>query len=145
MTPQSVFTACTLVATGGWALLLLFPRKPRLVPVAGRVVPAALAVAYSAIVAAQWIKSEGSFVSLDAVARLFTNRWLLLAGWIHYLAFDLFIGGWMVRDSQRQRLRHALLVPCLLLTFLFGPAGLLLYLAISATRAARARPDERPA
>ena len=145
MTPERVFSAVGLVAACGWVLLLFFPRKPRLVVVAGRVVPAALAVAYCAIVASQWTKSEGGFGSLNAVARLFTNRWLLLAGWIHYLAFDLFIGGWMVRDSQRQRLRHALLVPCLLLTFLFGPAGLLLYLALGATRAARARPNERPA
>ena len=136
MTPERIFTAVTLVATCGWALLVFFPRKPRLVTVAGRFVPAALAVAYCAIVASQWMTSDGGFGSLGAVAQLFTNRWLLLAGWIHYLAFDLFVGAWMLHDSQRRSLPHAVLIPCLLLTFMFGPAGLLLYLAVGATRSA---------
>ena len=64
------------------------------------------------------------------VAALFRNPWALLAGWAHYLAFDLFIGGWQVRDAQRRRIPHPFVVPALVLTFLFGPAGLLLYLAI---------------
>jgi hypothetical protein len=58
------------------------------------------------------------------------NRWALLAGWTHYLAFDLFIGGWEVRDAQRRGIPHLLIVPALVLTFLLGPAGLLFYLAI---------------
>ena len=65
---------------------------------------------------------------------LFENPWLLLAGWAHYLAFDLFIGGWEVRDAQRRGIPHLLVVPALVLTFLFGPAGLLLYLLISFRR-----------
>ena len=51
-------------------------------------------------------------------------------GWIHYLAFDLFIGSWEVRDSQRHDIHHLLVVPCLILTFWAGPAGLLVYLLI---------------
>ena len=51
-------------------------------------------------------------------------------GWTHYLAFDLFIGGWEVRDAQSRGISHLLVVPALVLTFLFGPAGLLLYLAV---------------
>jgi hypothetical protein len=64
------------------------------------------------------------------VSALFSNPWVLLAGWTHYLAFDLFIGGWEVRDAQRRGIPHLFIVPALVLTFLFGPAGLLLYLAI---------------
>ncbi|HEU6452531.1 MAG TPA: ABA4-like family protein, partial [Gemmatimonadaceae bacterium] len=60
----------------------------------------------------------------------FENPWALLAGWVHYLAFDLFVGGWEVRDAQRRGIPHLLVVPALVLTFLFGPGGLLLYLAI---------------
>ena len=51
-------------------------------------------------------------------------------GWAHYLAFDLFIGGWEVRDAQRHGIPHLLVVPALVLTFLFGPAGWLLYMGI---------------
>ena len=63
--------------------------------------------------------------------RLFGDEALLLAGWVHYLAFDLFVGSWEVRDAQRLGIPHLLVVPCLVLTFLFGPVGLLLYLGLS--------------
>jgi hypothetical protein len=94
------------------------------------VVPSLLAVAYVIVVAAQMPGSEGGFSSLAGVGLMFDNPWMLLAGWIHYLAFDLFIGGWEVRDAQARGIPHLLVVPALVLTFLFGPAGLLLYLAI---------------
>jgi hypothetical protein len=74
--------------------------------------------------------SEGGFSSLSGVSTLFDNPWGLLAGWTHYLAFDLFIGGWEVRDAQRRGIPHLLVVPALVLTFFLGPSGLLLYLAI---------------
>lgn len=77
--------------------------------------------------------------------RLFEDPYLLLAGWVHYLAFDLFIGSWEVRDAQRLRLPRLLVVPCLLLTFLFGPAGLLLYFTIRWVRTRRGLIDEAPA
>jgi Domain of unknown function (DUF4281) len=68
------------------------------------------------------------------VAALFTNRWLLLAGWVHYLAFDLLIGSWETRDAQERGVPHLLLVPCLFFTFMFGPAGWLLYMGIRTVR-----------
>jgi hypothetical protein len=74
---------------------------------------------------------------LSSVAMLFSNPWLLLAGWTHYLAFDLFIGSWEVRDARDRGLPHLLVVPCLALTFLFGPAGWLLYLTMRLTTARR--------
>jgi hypothetical protein len=59
-------------------------------------------------------------------------RQALLAGWIHYLAFDLFTGAWEARDARRLRISRWLVAPCLLLTFLFGPLGLGLYLLLRA-------------
>jgi hypothetical protein len=82
----------------------------------------------------QWARSDGGFESLEPVARLFANRWLLLAGWVHYLAFDLFVGSWEVRDARSHNIPHWLVLPCLFLTFLFGPAGWLLYMAVRAVR-----------
>ena len=61
--------------------------------------------------------------------------WLLLAGWLHYLAFDLLIGRWEVRDAQQRGIPHLLVIPCLALTFLFGPAGWLLYRVVQKTAA----------
>ena len=62
--------------------------------------------------------------------RLWKKRELLLAGWIHYLCFDLFIGAWEIRDSQRHDIPHLVMIPCLLMTFMLGPIGLLFYFAI---------------
>jgi hypothetical protein len=59
---------------------------------------------------------------------------MLLAGWLHYLAFDLLIGNREVQDARERGVPHFLVVPCLALTFLFGPAGWLLYRSVSATR-----------
>jgi hypothetical protein len=94
------------------------------------VIPCLLAVVYVVLLAATLPGAEGGFSSLAGVSALFDDPWALLAGWTHYLAFDLFIGGWEVRDARQRGVRHLFVVPALVLTFLVGPAGLLLYLAI---------------
>jgi hypothetical protein len=71
------------------------------------------------------------FTSFDAIKQAFARDEVMLIGWMHYLAFDLFVGIWELRDAQRISLPHLLLVPCLLLTLLFGPIGLVLYWVIS--------------
>jgi hypothetical protein len=53
-----------------------------------------------------------------------------LAGWIHYLAFDLLVGIWEVRDSHERGVPHWLVIPCLFFTFMLGPIGFLLYCAV---------------
>ena len=72
------------------------------------------------------------FNSLTQVAILFSSPYALLAGWVHYLAFDLFIGAWETRDGLRLGLSRWLLLPCQVLTFVFGPLGLALYLLLKA-------------
>ena len=104
--------------------------------IAGLAIPALLAVAYTGLVLAFWSSAKGGFDSLDNVAALFQTRELLLAGWIHYLAFDLFVGAWIVRTARQAGVAFWLVVPCLALTFLFGPAGFLASLR-SAPRAIR--------
>jgi hypothetical protein len=90
-------------------------------------VPAALALLYAALIGGTWSSADGGFSTLAEVASLFDNRWLLLAGWVHYLCFDLLVGTWEVQDARARGIPHLLVVPCLVLTFLFGPAGWLLY------------------
>jgi Domain of unknown function (DUF4281) len=72
----------------------------------------------------------GGFGSIDQVRALFADDSALAAGWLHYLAFDLFVGAWIVRDAATRQLPGLLVLPCLPLTFLFGPAGLLAYFAV---------------
>jgi hypothetical protein len=131
MTPDHIFTLVNALALGSWVVMALLPGRRWVADtVAGIVVPAVLAAVYVAIIATTWVGSPGGFNSLSAVATLFSNPWLLLAGWTHYLAFDLFVGCWEVRDARGRGVPHLLVVPCLALTFLFGPAGWLLYLAL---------------
>ena len=131
MTPDLIFSTANLLALLAWILLALFPRRRIVVDaIVGVAVPVMLAAVYSAIVATAWSTSEGGFSSLSDVAMLFNNRWMLLAGWVHYLAFDLLIGRWEVHDARERGIPHLLVLPCLALTCLFGPAGWLLYQAV---------------
>jgi len=103
-----------------------------------------LALAYFGLILAFWTRAEGGFDSLGAVMRFFEQPEIALAGWLHYLAFDLLIGAWQVRIAQGERLSFVLVLPCLALTFLFGPIGYLVFLAVrtarSITRTAHAFP-----
>lgn len=124
---ESIFSTCSTLAIIGWAALIFLPRQRQAHLLAAVVIPLAIAVVYLVLIAQHFGRSEGGFGSLSDVALLFSNPATLLAGWVHYLAFDLFIGAWEARDAQRHGVPHLLLVPCLLLTFLFGPIGFLSY------------------
>ena len=128
MTASQMFTLVNIIAILAWVLLAAVPRRWIASVVTGLAIPVLFAVIYVALIATNWRGSEGGFSSLSEVAILFSNPWLLLAGWTHYLAFDLFVGSWEVRDAQERGIPHLAVVPCLALTFLFGPAGWLLYL-----------------
>ena len=128
MTADLIFSIANSVSVLCWILLALFPRQRRVTDaVAGAALPALFAAAYVAIVVAAFPGATGSFSTLAGVAQLFANPWLLLAGWLHYLAFDLLIGAWEARDSVERGVPRWVLVPCLFLTLMFGPAGWLLY------------------
>jgi hypothetical protein len=132
MTPERLFSIVNMVALLAWLTLVFLPRTrwaTRVVPV---VVPVLLAIVYAALIAVALPRSDGGFSSLAAVRTLFDDPWALLAGWTHYLAFDLCVGGWELRDAQQRGVPHLLVVPALALTFLVGPAGLLFYLATRA-------------
>jgi len=128
MKAEQIFSIANLVAILGWLLIAILPRwkYTRIVVLSGAIT-LLLAAAYLVLIVLFFGKAEGGFGSLADVMKLFTNEWAVLAGWIHYLAFDLFTGSWEVRDAQRRGVSHILVIPCLVLTFLFGPIGLLLY------------------
>ena len=137
MTAATIFSLCNLAVLPGWALLVFLPRwKWTLGLISAGLIPFLLGLVYAGIIATQGFGGEegGGFGSLEAVTILFSNPYALTAGWIHYLAFDLFVGSWEVHDSRQQGIPHWVVVPCLLLTFMLGPAGLALYLAIRTIR-----------
>ncbi len=136
MTADQIFRVCGMLAMLGWLGLMLTPVWPkRLRETLPRLIfavaiPAMIAAIYMVLIVMHWAGHPGGFNSLDAVMLLFTDRWLVTAGWIHYLAFDLFIGGWELADSRERGVPHLAMIPLLLLTFLFGPMGLLGYLIV---------------
>jgi len=127
--PATIFLICNNAVLPFWALLILAPRwsgTDRIVHAAWA--PAALAVVYLGSIAMSSAPEGAGFGSLAGVMLFFTSPEAALAGWIHYLAFDLFVGAWEARDAQRNDVPHLVLVPCLVLTLALGPVGLGLYL-----------------
>lgn len=128
MKAEQIFSIANLIALVAWLVLLVAPRwnVTRKVILSGAI-PLLLSAAYLILIVLFFGRAEGGFDSLPNVMKLFTNEWAALAGWIHYLAFDLLVGTWEVRDSQERGISHWFVIPCLILTFLFGPIGFLLY------------------
>ena len=123
-----------------WLLLatsLFLPdeRRRAVATVTGLAIPAALSALYAVLVIAGWgSEPEGGFGSLAAVRALFYDDRLLLAGWLHYLAFDLIIATWLVEAGRRAGVPRLLLLASLPLAFLFAPAGWLAGIILMAIR-----------
>ncbi|PJJ61217.1 ABA4-like family protein [Hymenobacter chitinivorans] len=134
LTPESLFHVAGNLVLPGWLLLIFAPRwRVTRWVVGSGALPLLLAGLYAACIGWHYLggaASQGGFGSLPEVAALFQDPWALLAGWVHYLCFDLAVGAWASRDAQRRAVPHLLLVPTLVLTFLFGPVGFLLYHAL---------------
>ncbi len=69
----------------------------------------------------------GSMGSIADLSTSFQHPGIVLLAWIHYLSFDLFVGAWILRDSQRCGMHHLIVLPCLIFSLMLGPVGLLLY------------------
>lgn len=131
MKPETIFQICNSIAPVGWFLLIVAPRwKWTSGIVLSGIFPLLLALVYLFLIAFHFGEGEGDFSSLDGVTKLFENPFALVAGWVHYLAFDLLVGCWILANSQKHNIHHLLIIPCLLLTFLFGPIGFLIYFIV---------------
>jgi hypothetical protein len=128
MKAEQIFSIANSIALLSWAVLIVAPRwTVTRRAIRSGAVPLLLSAAYLILIVLFFGRAEGGFGSLPEVMRLFTNEWAALAGWIHYLAFDLLVGTWEVKDSQERGISHWFVIPCLVLTFLLGPIGFLLY------------------
>lgn len=127
MNYELIFSTAGLLAMLGWLLLLVSPWIPVWSDrIAGLAIPVMLAMVYGAIIVLR-PASSGGFGSFAEVTELFANPQALMAGWVHFLAFDLFVGAWICRKARAEGVRFWLVVPCLPVTFLLGPAGFLLF------------------
>jgi hypothetical protein len=128
---ETIFSFCNILAMMGWVALLLAPLNRFYTVNFARGIALVQAIAYLAqfFFTTQPVEG-GSFTTLIGVTALFSLPANVMLGWTHYLAFDLFIGSWQVEDSARTGVSHWLVIPCLVLTFLLGPIGLLLYFVL---------------
>ncbi len=125
LNPENLFKIANSIALVSWIILILFPgwRITRLVVKSGAV-SLVLAIGYwlaLAMVGFVGIPSGAGFGSLAAVKSLFSSDWGLLAGWVHYLAFDLLVG--VQVQTAMNRNSYWLRSLCLILIFMFGPVG----------------------
>ncbi|MEM9437475.1 MAG: ABA4-like family protein [Pseudomonadota bacterium] len=144
---SSIFDFASTLAIAGWGLLVVHPLAPRWIDIATiYAIPLALSVLYTALILAYWSGLEGGFDSFANVMLLFTQEEATLAGWTHFLAFDLMIGAISLRYARREGVPHLLMLPALYLTLMFGPAGLLTTAAlITIARATRRTPSPQGA
>jgi hypothetical protein len=130
-----LFSLSSGFAFVGWLLLLFLPRwrwTERLV--LRGFWSLLLSALYLFLVVRFMPGAQGGFGSLAEVRALFGADALPLAGWVHYLAFDLLIGALEVRQAKELAIPHLLVVPALLLTFFLGPVGLVLFFVIKSVR-----------
>jgi len=130
-----------------WALMILLPHwrwTTRIVqsPL-GSVVPAAL---YAALVLPRLgeIWPAVSQPTLSGVATLLGSPAGATIAWVHFLAFDLFVGRWIYLDSQKRRVSAWLMAPVLFLTLMLGPGGFLFYLIVRSVVTESPAPAKAP-
>ena len=131
MTSSQVYDFCNSFALSSWVLMIFVPKwkwTPRII--LGLIV-VILGLLYSYYLLSSFsFEMFESFGSLEGIMALFTSAEAVLAGWIHYLAFDMVVGWFILSDSQKNKINHLLIIPCLLFTFMMGPIGLLLYILV---------------
>src|SRR6188474_1022058 len=132
MSPDSVFQTCSTIAMAGWLVLIIIsPFWSGYDKFLIGVVITLFAIVYAWLIFQVFSPADfQKFGSLNGVMVLFTDKTAVTAGWVHYLAFDLLTGIWIKKNADKYGIPHLILIPCLLLTFMLGPMGFLLYLLI---------------
>lgn len=137
MTASALFSLFNMAALAGWIALagsVAFNNPSMRDRLAGQWLPVMFSAAYTFLILLFFWQAPGGFGSLADVQQLFTSPWVALAGWLHYLAFDLWMGARIARENAKLNMPRWPLIVLLPLTFLFGPAG---YLAFETLKAAR--------
>lgn len=133
MITEIVFNISNFLALVGWLMLLMFPasRFVRVTIISGGLI-LVFALCYLGLILVHFPIGETDFSSLAGVMKLFENKDMVAAGWLHYLAFDLLVGVWITLNARSHSFKHWWIIPSLFLTFMFGPIGLLSYFILRA-------------
>jgi hypothetical protein len=141
------FRASGLLVLPIWALMILLPRRPWTARIIRSPLVSAAPATLYAVFALPRLGAIWPAVSrptLSGVEALLGSPAGATIAWVHFLAFDLFVGRWIYLDSQERRISSWLMAPVLLLTLMLGPAGFLFYLVVRSTRAASPTSTQEP-
>lgn len=128
----------------GWIILAFFPRNwPGFIHYPRLLVPLVLGMVYAGVMLSYFGRVDGGFGSFEQIKTLFQSDYMLAAGWIHYLAFDLFVGTWIAKSADEIGISRLVQAPILLLTFMFGPAGYAVFIATRSALSASSRLDRK--
>jgi len=132
MSPDSIFQTCNTITMVGWIVLLIIsPFWSSFDKFLIGIIITLLAIVYAWLIFQVFTPGDfEKFSSLNGVMELFTDKTAVTAGWIHYLAIDLLTGIWIKKNAQKYNIHHLIVLPCLLVTFMLAPIGLLLYLLV---------------
>jgi hypothetical protein len=129
MNTDLLFQFSNIWVIPGWILLWFFPGRSWTYPVVTYLIILLLGLIYAILLFGSRVPFDPeAFSSLDGIKSMFGNDRLLLAGWIHYLAFDLTAGLFITKDAQRIGYPVWLRIPVLFFVFMTGPLGMLIYL-----------------
>jgi len=137
---ELIFTVTNSWALLMWLILALAPRNEMVMKALFYAGVGLLSLAYGLIIVPLMTgmidggNSDGSFGSLAGVQALLSSDGGATIGWIHYLAFDLFVGIWVARNADDYGFNRIIQIPFLFFTLMFGPLGLTLYLLLRFTR-----------
>jgi len=127
MSTALVFQIVNTIVLPAWLVLIFFPKKAWR-NTAIYTFAMAMSLVYTYYVASGLGELDmESFSTLEGIKAMFTTDVAVLTGWVHYLVFDLLVGNWVLNNAQKHKINHYLIIPCLLLCFIFGPVGFLLY------------------
>lgn len=140
---ETIFSIANAWAMLGWLALILAPRKPAVLALILYLAVFLLCAAYTMVMGGLmlgWIdggaaQDGAGFTSLAGVMALFSSQAGVMLGWLHYLAFDLFVGMWIARDADQKGFSRIVQAPILLLTLMAGPVGLFIWLVVRDRRA----------
>jgi len=133
MRAETAFQIVNLGVLPFWLLLVFAPRWKWTQRIVHTVpIMAVLGAIHLGTVLKAQFPEGASGLSLQGAMLMFDEPWGLVACWVHYLAFDLFVGAWIVRDAARRQLPHLAVIPCLVLTNMLGPTGFLAYVILRA-------------
>ena len=129
-----IFLSLNLGVLPFWLVLIVFPQSQICKVFITSIFPIfILALAYGYLLylflneGYDFIKHFELYLGLDAISNLFTYKTFIILFWTHFLAMNLFCGGWIVKDSQKFGINKILISFPLLITYFIGPIGLTLY------------------